>query len=333
MIGILAFALLSQEATRVGYIDLQVIMDNYKELAEAKDELERYKSQWELKVDSIKVQLDSLERDYQEARPLLTDQERISREMEIDAKEAEYEKALRDMVRALEQKNRELLTPYTDKITETVRKIAKDMGLEMVLDISEKTLVYADPKRDITSLVLGELNKEYVSTGPIQKKKFLCFPLKETNEEARSTGIGFTIQASMEVVFGRSPRFDLVSSANVNSSLQANNITTETITLDDAKRVCRDYAGEIFLFGTVQKTGEDCEFEVGLYLDDGTLIQKAKRRSRVEDIALSTESQNLASTLLNYYISWLEQQENLGGKEKTGGTGEGGGTEEGGGGQ
>jgi len=64
----------------------------------------------------------------------------------------------------------------------------------------------------------------------------------------------------------------------------------------------------------VQKTGEDANFEIGLYLDDGTLIQKAKRRSRVQDITLSTEAQNLANTLLNYYINWLQQQEEAGGE-------------------
>ena len=209
--------MLAQEATRVGYIDLEVVMENYKELAEAKDELERYRSQWELKADSLKAQLDSLEQDYQETRPMLTDAERISREMEIEEKRAEYEKTTRDMIKALEQKNQELLSPYTDKITQTVRKIAKEMGLEMVLDISQKTLVYADPKRDITSLVLGELNKEYVSAGPIQKKKLLVFPLKETNEEARSAQLGFTIQDAVSVVFGRSPRFEVVDNGKVNA--------------------------------------------------------------------------------------------------------------------
>ncbi len=309
MIAVLAITLISQEATRVGYIDLEVVMENYKELDEAKDELERYRSQWELKADSVKSQLDSLEQDYRETRPMLTDAERISRELEIEEKKAEYEKITRDMIKALEQKNQELLSPYTDKITKTVRKIAKDMGLEMVLDISQKTLVYADPKRDITSLVLGELNKEYISAGPVQKKKLLVFPLKETNEEARSAELGFTIQDAVSVVFGRSPRFEVADNAAVNSQLSASNITTETITIDDAKQITTAMGGNLFLFGSVQKTGEDAEFELGLYLDDGTLIQKASRRSRVEDINITTEAQNLASTLLNYYISWLQKQE------------------------
>ncbi|MGB9589565.1 MAG: OmpH family outer membrane protein [candidate division WOR-3 bacterium] len=316
MTAILALSLLAQQGTRVGYIDLQVIMDNYKELAEAKDELDRYRAQWELKADSLKAQLDSLRRDYEEKRPMLTDQERISREMEIDEKEAEYNKVLRDMVAALEQKSQELLTPYTDKITATVRKISKELGLEMVLDISQKTLVYADPKKDITGLVLGELNKEYVSGGPIQKRKLLIFPLKELTEEAKSSSLGTTIQDAMSSVFERSPRFDVVPNGQVNTSLSAQNITTETISVDDAKRVTTDMGGNIFIYGTVRKTGEDAEFEVGIYLDDGTLIQKANRRARVSGLTLTTEAQNLANTLLNYYINWLQRQEETKGRGK-----------------
>ena len=86
-------------------------------------------------------------------------------------------------------------------------------------------------------------------------------------------------------------------------------MTTETITIDDAKQITATMGGNLFLFGNVQKLGEDAEFEIGIYLDDGTLIQKAKRRSRVEEINISTEAQNLASTLLNYYISGLQKQE------------------------
>ncbi len=301
------FFLLAQEATRVGYIDLQAVMENYKELQEARQELERYKSDWELKADSVKRRLDSLQQVYRERRAMLTDAERLAMEEEIDSLQAQYEKVLRDMVKAVQEKSKEILTPYTEKITEAVRKISKGLGLQIVIDISKGGVVFADPKLDITGLVLGELNKEYAEAVVIQKRRLIVFPLKELNQEARSGKLGYKIQESMAAIFKRSPRFDVVDIHMVNQSMEQQGITTENMNQDQVRALLPGLGGELYVYGTVRRIGDDAEFEVGLYLSDGTLIQKLRKRTRVQEVSLSTEAQNAASSLINYYISWLEK--------------------------
>ncbi len=299
--------LLLQQGTRVGYIDLKAVMDNYKELQEAREELERYKSEWELKADSVKRRLDSLQRVYRERRAMLTDAERLAMEEEIESTRAEYERVLKDMVRAVQEKSKEILTPYTEKITEAVKKIAKGLGLQLVIDISKGGVVYTDPKLDITGLVLGELNKEYAEAAVIQKRKLIVFPLKELNQDARNTRLGYKIQESMAAVFKRSPRFDVTDIQLVNQTMEQQDMTTENMNEDQVRDLVVSLGGELYVYGTVRRIGDDAEFEVGLYLSDGTLIQKVRKRTRVQEVSLSTEAQNTASSLLNYYISWLEK--------------------------
>lgn len=166
LIAIIAFILTSScvlfaQGTKVGYIDSQSILTQLPEAIKAQGDVQAA-------IDKIKGQIDSIGQvyqttlaDYQKQANLMTDAKKKTAQEKIMAMEKDYNdlRAQLDANGQVAQLNRKLMNPIVEKIKVAVEEIAKQAGVQLVLEKSEQLQVvwYAEPSMDLTFKVLDKL--------------------------------------------------------------------------------------------------------------------------------------------------------------------------------
>ena len=167
LIAILSILLLSgtmlfaQKPVKIGYIDSQTILTQLPEAIKAQGEIQSA-------VDQVKGQIDSLGQlyqttlaDYQKQANMMTDAKKKEAQQKIMGMEQDYNtlRAKLDANGEVAQMNQKLMKPIVDKIKKTVGEIAKQEGVQLVLEKSDQlqTIWYAEPSMDLTFKVLDKM--------------------------------------------------------------------------------------------------------------------------------------------------------------------------------
>ncbi len=149
---------------KVGVIDVNKVLNESKEGAEAKEKMK-------IRYDELQKRLNDKQEELKNMRGDIEKQKIILGKDKLKEKEDQLEKEMvefRKIVAESEKEMRDTESAYTQtilqKIQVTVEKLVKEKGFNMVLDRSGG-IVYADEGFDVTDDVLKILNKEYESAG------------------------------------------------------------------------------------------------------------------------------------------------------------------------
>lgn len=148
-------------AQKIVLMDSRYIFDQMPEYKKVQTQVETQASTWQKEIDTKQAELDKLYNDYDAEQSMMSEALRRKKEDELYKKEIE----LRDLQKKrfgfegdLFKKRVELMEPLQKKISEAVNRLATSNGYNLVLDKSEgKTIIFADPKLDISNDVLREL--------------------------------------------------------------------------------------------------------------------------------------------------------------------------------
>jgi outer membrane protein len=153
-----AFVTLSQ---KYGYIDSDYILQNMQEYSDAKEQLDKFAERWQTEIEDRYKQLNKRIQDFQRVEAILPDEERAKRLEEIQAFESETleMQQLRFGVSGdLFKKRKELIEPIQDKVFNALTEVASKGKYTFVFDkANQSNLIFADPKFDLSKLVLREL--------------------------------------------------------------------------------------------------------------------------------------------------------------------------------
>ena len=294
--------------TQIAYVHMERILNEYMDLRDAKRELQRALQQWEQTRDSLRAILDSMKAEYERERVMMTDEQKILKEREIQEYEQQYQsywKSIWGKGGKLDQKTRELIDPLIRKVHETIYKIAEEMGYDLVLDISQDVILYASGENDITQDVLEELNKGYAAAGTQLgiKPKLAIFPLRELNQEASVRDLGNKIANYLQFGFQNSPKFDVLPTGQARSLVERRGLNLQTLTPDQCYPLAQDMQAELFIYGTVEVTGEQARIKVQLYslLDRKMLVEQETTAPADRETELSVAVQNLALQISQQY--------------------------------
>ena len=146
---------------RYAYIDSDYILQEMTEYSDAKAKLDKLAERWtreiEKRYDVLKLKKDNFARE----EVLLPAEEKKRRAEEINTLETEamqMQKTRFGVEGDYFQKRQELIKPIQDRIYEAMQTVASRKNYVMVFDkANQSNLVYADPKLDISILVLKEL--------------------------------------------------------------------------------------------------------------------------------------------------------------------------------
>jgi outer membrane protein len=140
MVGILSSL---AAAANIGFIDVQKVFNGYKETSKAQEELSKKEKDFKTKFEESQKKIEDAKKD--------------------GKKEAEVEKLTKELEEKLAPQRKELLSlneALTGKlqgdIVSSVTAVAKDVGIDIVVD---KQVIITGGV-DITELVLSKLNKK-----------------------------------------------------------------------------------------------------------------------------------------------------------------------------
>ncbi len=153
----------AQKPQRIGYIDMEYILENVPEYTDAQARLNVKVATWQQKLDGIKREIEILKTDLSNEKPLLTQELISEREEDIQIKEEDLRKlqaAYFGPKGDLYLLRKQLVKPVQDQIYNAIQNIAVRKKYDLVLDrSSDLILLYANKRFDVSELVLNSIVK------------------------------------------------------------------------------------------------------------------------------------------------------------------------------
>ncbi len=165
MIGLLvaigATDLPAQEV-KIGYVNSDRILAEFDEAKEAQRKLDVEAKKLEDEYRSLLNQLDSLSRDFERQKMIMSETRRQTKENEISQLQQTIQRYQIEKMGPegeIYQKQAELVGPVLEKIKAVIEKVGKENKYDYIFDTVAGNILYAEPVHDLTDKVLYELKR------------------------------------------------------------------------------------------------------------------------------------------------------------------------------
>jgi outer membrane protein len=142
---------LAKAQTKIGYINMDQLVDQMPETKVAMTNITAYNKQFIDQLTTMNNELQSKGQAYQAQRATMTDAIRTAKEAEL----ADLQKRFQDYQNTAQQqvdaKKNELGKPIIDKARAAVTQVAKEKGYTLVINSSNTDLIVAPPGDDLIS--------------------------------------------------------------------------------------------------------------------------------------------------------------------------------------
>ena len=147
---ILVGTLVGFSQTKFAYVDTEYILGRIPAYEAAKKQLDRQSEEWQKEIEAKKSEVETLYKDYQSERVLLTEDMRTKREEQIIL----VEKDMKDLQKKyfapegeLYKKRQELVKPIQDDVFNAIKEVATTGNYALIFDVaSGPVILYTDPK-------------------------------------------------------------------------------------------------------------------------------------------------------------------------------------------
>ncbi len=200
LIFLLAFFCFTSQAqtakgVKIGYIDMEYILEKVPEYAEANNQLEQKAQKWKQEIEVKKTEITKLKDALKTERVLLTKELIEEREEEIAHLENELleyqEKRFGPKGDLIIQKS-VLIKPIQDQIFTIVQDVAEQRKYDFIFDkSSDLTMLFAAQKYDISDFVIKKLAASQ-KREEMTKKQLKAQEAKEALEESLEENPAFT---------------------------------------------------------------------------------------------------------------------------------------------
>ncbi len=176
-----SLSVVAQRGVRIGYIDMEYILENVEEYKEATAQLDKKVQKWKIEIEQQKAQIEQMKKDLNAEKVLLTQELIEEREEEIQQLEKEMLEYQQDRFGPqgdLVQQKRMLVQPIQDQVFNAVQEIAANKNYDFIFDRSaDVVMLYSDKRHDISDLVLRRINavkkqNQRIAKGKSAKDKF-----------------------------------------------------------------------------------------------------------------------------------------------------------------
>jgi Skp family chaperone for outer membrane proteins len=181
------------KSTKIGYIDMEYILQNVSNYKEAQNQLEQKAQKWQQEIEEKKKEINKLSESLKTEKPLLTKELIEERETEIKFLEnelIEFQQNRFGANGALIQQKLVLTKPIQDQVFTTVQDIAEAKQFDFIFDkSSDLTMLFAAKRFDISDQVLRVLNRAE-KREQLTKKQQKELEEKEKKEDALNENPG-----------------------------------------------------------------------------------------------------------------------------------------------
>lgn len=181
----------AQRSIRIGYIDMDYILENVPEYKQASAQLEGKVQKWKAEIELKLSEVETMKKSLENERPLLTKELIEEKEEEIKFEE--------EQIIALKQQRfgpsgdlmtqkRQLVQPVQDQVFTAVQEIATNRNYDFVFDKSaDVVMLYSAERHNISDQVIRSItraSKREQITSKEEKEEFLEEENRSVEEDA-----------------------------------------------------------------------------------------------------------------------------------------------------
>lgn len=153
----------AQRGARIGYIDMEFILESVPEYQEASTQLEGKVQRWKKDIEKLNDEIEQMKLNLSNEKVLLTIELVEEREEEIQILEEEmltYQQARFGPNGDLDIQRRSLVQPIQDQVFNIVQEIAEAKKYDFIFDKSaDIVMLFAATRNDISEQVLRRINR------------------------------------------------------------------------------------------------------------------------------------------------------------------------------
>ena len=176
----------SQRGVRIGYVDMEYILENVEEYRNATEQLNVKAGKWKQEIELKQSGIEQMRKDLMAEKVLLTDELITEREEEIQILETElldYQQDRFGPQGDLVLQKQLLIQPIQDQVFNEVQKIGANKKYDFIFDKSaDVVMLYSQKRHDVSDLVLREIGRTRKISGSKKEQK-LKNRLKEFEAE------------------------------------------------------------------------------------------------------------------------------------------------------
>ena len=147
---------------KIGVVDPARVLSETNAGKKAKDSLSAFSKNRQALIEMEEKELRRMEEDFGRQASVLSPTAKREREEQFRRRMAEYQQKAGEMNREVQEKQKDVLEGFREKVELVVGKVSKRLGLQVVMDKGKGgPTLYSDEGLDITGQVIDEFNREY----------------------------------------------------------------------------------------------------------------------------------------------------------------------------
>ena len=147
---------------KIGYVDVDKLLSELDEVRQVYIELEKEQRKIEVEFQNLQFELDSLFRNYEQQKMLMSEERRQKTETTIRNKQGELERFQMEKAGPQGELYRiqdQLMSPIYAKLDNAISLVGAENGYDYIINASSGTVVYSLPQYDVTQAVIDAINK------------------------------------------------------------------------------------------------------------------------------------------------------------------------------
>ena len=147
---------------KIGVVDPSRVLSETNAGKKAKESLGAFSKNRQVLIEMDEKELRRMEEDFGRQASVLSPTAKKEREEQFRRRVAEYQQKAGELNREVQEKQKDVLEGFREKVGFVVGKISKRLGLQVVIDKGKGgPTLYSDEGLDITGQVIEEFNREY----------------------------------------------------------------------------------------------------------------------------------------------------------------------------
>ncbi|MCH8533598.1 MAG: OmpH family outer membrane protein [Flavobacteriaceae bacterium] len=148
----------AQRGLRIGYVDMEYIMENVPEFQQSMNMVDMKAQKWSSDLAKKKAEIEKLKEELDNERPLLTPELIEEKEEEIEyltEKMFEFQDEKFGVGGELMTQKRQIIIPIQDQVFNAVQEIGENRGYDFIFENSaEALLLFSARRHDLSEIVL-----------------------------------------------------------------------------------------------------------------------------------------------------------------------------------
>lgn len=147
---------------KIGVLDPARILSDTNAGKKAKDNLTAFSKNRQTLIELDEKELRRMEEDFVKQASVLSPTAKREREESFRRRMQEYQQKVTELNREVQEKQKDVMDGFREKLETIVGKVAKRLGLQIVVDSSRGgPTLYREDALDISNQVIEEFNRDY----------------------------------------------------------------------------------------------------------------------------------------------------------------------------